>query len=185
MGPLPVMFAGVMPTRGFARGDDAGAVRSDDAGDTVAVGVKLGLGDCPEFGGVLNRNAFSNDYNEADAGFDGFNHGVLGECRRNEDDGDVGAGFSDGFLDGAKDGDFLVAMQDRGAGLAGVDATNNVGAGLEHQCGVLGAFAAGDALNDDLGVFVEVDRHCRVPLLSCVGELGGLVGALVHGGGPG
>lgn len=103
----------------------------------------------------------------------------------NEDDGDVSAGFSDGFLDGAEDVDFLVAVQDRGAGLAGVDATNNVGAGLEHQGGVLGALAAGDALNDDLGVLVEVDRHCRVPLLSCVGELGGLVGALVHGGGQG
>jgi succinyl-CoA synthetase alpha subunit len=50
-----------------------------------------------------------------------------------------------------------VPVQDGGAGLAGVDASDDVGARGQHQCGVLGALAAGDALNDDLGVLVEED----------------------------
>jgi succinyl-CoA synthetase alpha subunit len=42
---------------------------------------------------------------------------------------------------------------------AGVDATDDLGAGLQHEGRVLGALAAGDALDDDLGVLVEEDRH--------------------------
>ena len=77
-----------------------------------------------------------------------------------------------------------VHVRHRGAGLAGVDAADDLGAGLEHQRGVLGALAAGDALDDDLGVLVQEDRHVlSVPY--CVRELGGLVGALVHGVGQG
>ena len=50
-------------------------------------------------------------------------------------------------------------MGNGGASLAGVHAAHNVRAGCEHTSGVLGAFAAGDALNDDLRVFVHKDRH--------------------------
>src|SRR5690606_2473839 len=46
-----------------------------------------------------------------------------------------------------------------GAGLACVDTADDLGAGLEHEGSVLGALAAGDALDDDLGILVEEDRH--------------------------
>src|SRR5690606_10824716 len=42
----------------------------------------------------------------------------------------------------------------------GVHAADDVGAGREHLGGVLGALAAGDALDDDLAVLGQEDRHC-------------------------
>ena len=72
------------------------------------------------------------------------------------------------------------AVLDGRAGLARVDAADDLGAGLEHERRVLGALAARDALDDDLGVLVEEDRHSVLSLRS-VRELGGLVGAVVHG----
>src|SRR5690606_5640202 len=60
---------------------------------------------------------------------------------------------------------------------------------LEHQGGVLGAFTTGDALDDDLRLAVQINRHCSCSRLSVVGlgvgQLGGLVGAFVHAGGDG
>src|SRR5690606_13055200 len=44
-------------------------------------------------------------------------------------------------------------------GLAGIDATDDVGAGGEHLGRVLGALGPGDALNDDLAAGIEEDRH--------------------------
>src|SRR5690606_22457164 len=52
-----------------------------------------------------------------------------------------------------------VGVRHDGAGLARVHAADDVGARLEHEGGVLGALAAGDALDDDLGVLVDEDRH--------------------------
>jgi hypothetical protein len=77
----------------FAGSDEAGAVPANDAGDLVAVGVDRGLGQRPEFGGVLDQDAFGDDDDETDACFDGFDDGALGEGRRNEDDGDLGSGL--------------------------------------------------------------------------------------------
>ena len=96
-------------------------------------------------------------------------HGVLGERGGHEGDRDVGAGLLHGLGDDAEDGQLDVValgvlVRHRGAGLAGVDTTDDLGAGLEHECGVLGAFAAGDALDDDLGVLVEEDGHLCSPL---------------------
>jgi hypothetical protein len=81
-------------------------------------------------------------------------------------------------------------VQHRDAGLAGVDAAPDVGAGLEHEGGVLGVLAAGDALDDDLRALVQIDRHVFFPRsrrarLAGVGELDSLVGARIHGGGQG
>ena len=68
-------------------------------------------------------------------------HGVLGERRRHEGDRDVGAGLGHRLLDGAEHRQLACAAAARRVvpGLAGVDAADDLGTGLEHQGGVLGA----------------------------------------------
>src|SRR5699024_9695153 len=74
----------------------------------------------------------------------------------------------------------------------GVHPADDGRAGVQHQGGVLGTHPAGDALDDDSGVLVQVDGHvwvyfslARVRGCSGVGQLGGLVGPAVHGLGQG
>src|SRR5690606_11545787 len=105
---------------------------------------------------------------QTDLGVDGLDDRVLRERGRDEGDRHVGAGLLDGLGDRAEDGQLDVVavgvdVLDRRAGLAGVDAADDVGAGLEHEGGVLRALTARDALDDDLGVGVQIDRHVFVP----------------------
>ena len=111
----------------------------------------------------MHRDALGDHDGERDFGVDGLDHRVLGELRRHEDDRDVRAGLLDGLLDRAEHGEVLALDGDRLAGLAGVDAAHDVRAGLQHLGGVLHALGAGEALDDDLAVLVEEDRHCLTP----------------------
>ena len=105
IGPLPVMFAGRDADERLAGGDDAGAVRADDAG-LVALRLRVG----PELGGVLHGNALGDDDEQRDLGVDGLDHGVLGEGRRHERDRDVRAGLLHRLGDRAEDGQLDVAV---------------------------------------------------------------------------
>ena len=69
------------------------------------------------------------------------------------------------------------------SGLAGVDAAEDLGAGLEHPRGVRGRLAAGDALDDDLAVLGQKDCHCQsFQALRGFGRFGGShIGGFVHG----
>src|SRR5690606_24800025 len=136
------------------RRDDAGAVRADDPRL-----VALGLGVRPEVGRVVHRDALGDDDGERDLGVDGLDHRVLGELGRHEDDADVGTGLGHRLRHGAEDGEVLLADGHGLTGLAGIDATDDVGAGGEHLGRVLGALGPGDALNDDLAAGIEEDRH--------------------------
>ena len=162
IGPLPAMLAGVMPTSDSPGVMMPGQFGSDDAG-RVALGLRVG----PRLGGVADGNALGDHDEQRDLGVDGLDHRALGEGGRHERDGHVRAGLLDGLGDGGEDGQLDrvavgVAVQHRRAGLAGVHAADDLRAGLEHECGVLGALAAGDALDDDLGVLVEEDRHVAI-----------------------
>ncbi len=54
-----------------------------------------------------------------------------------------------------------------GAGLAGVDTAEDLSARFEHPRGVCGGLTAGDALDDDLRVLGQKDRHgAPVPFVS-------------------
>src|SRR5690606_9082685 len=53
----------------------------------------------------------------------------------------------------------VVLVLHRRTGLASVHAAHDGGTGVEHQGGVLGTHAPGDALDDDLRVLVQVDGH--------------------------
>src|SRR5690606_16698112 len=134
--------------------DQAGAVRTDDAGL-----VALLAGVRPEGGGVVDRDALGDDHRERDLGVDRLDDRVLGELLRDEDDRHVGAGLLDGVLDGAEDRYLGAVEVDAGAGLAGVHTADDVGARRQHALGVLLALGAGHALDDDLGFLGEEDSH--------------------------
>src|SRR3712207_7217848 len=54
----------------------------------------------PHLGGVLDRDALGDDHEQADAGVDRLDAGVLGERRRHEDHRDVSTGLGHRLLDG-------------------------------------------------------------------------------------
>jgi len=74
----------------------------------------------------------------------------LSKGRWHEDDGDVGSGGGHRLGDGSEHWEVLALNGYSLAGLAGVDATNDVGATCEHALGVLHALGTGHALDDDL-----------------------------------
>src|SRR5690606_2972861 len=150
--------------------DDAGAVRADEAHALV-----LGVGE--ELGGVGHREALGDDADERHARVDGLDDRALGVGRRDEDDGDVRTGGLHGLRDGAEDGhrhgagaallgtgaDRRDVEVDAGAGLARVDAADDLGAGAEHPAGVLLSLGTGHALDDDARGRFEDDRHAVGP----------------------
>src|SRR4051794_23731022 len=136
--------------------DQAGAVRADDPGG-AALGVR------PEVGRVVHRDALGDDDGEPDLGVDGLDDRVLGAGRRHEDDADVRAGLLHGLGDAAEHRDAGAVEVDGLARLLGVHAADDGRAGGEHALGVLAPLGAGHALDDDLAVLVEEDRHlCSV-----------------------
>src|SRR5664280_1133157 len=154
---------------GLLRADQPRAVRTDDPGD---VAPAAGVG--PELGAVVHRDALGDDHTQRYAGVHGFLDRGLSPGRGHEPDRDVGPGFGDRLLHGTEHRD-AVNIRPR---LARVDAGDDVGPGGHHPPGVLGAFGAGDALDEDLAVRVEKGRHGSSGLLRR--ELSGPVGRLVH-----
>ncbi len=100
---------------------------------------------------------------------------------------DVGAGLRHRLGDGAEHGHAWCRSKSTVVpALRGLTPPTIVGAGREHPLGVLRALGAGHALDDDLGVFGEEDRHGVVVSLRARGsvaggQLGGLAGGAVHG----
>jgi hypothetical protein len=73
MRPGPEMSAGMMPALDWPGADQAGAVRADEPGRALVLGV------VEELRGVLDRDALGDDDGERDAGVDGLDDGGLGE----------------------------------------------------------------------------------------------------------
>src|SRR5712664_116282 len=103
--------------------------------------------------------AFGDADNERELGVGGFQNGVGGVRRGNENHRGVCAGGFRGVGDGVEDG----ALEMFGAAFAGCDAANHVRAVLDHLLGVEGAFAAGEALNEQASIFVYKDAHRAPP----------------------
>jgi hypothetical protein len=107
---------------------------------------------------VAHRDAFGDADGQVQVGFHRFPDGGSGARRRHVDHGHGGAGLLRGFLDGGVDGD----VEDRLAGLLGVHAGDEAVLAVGVFLALFGVELAGlarDALGDDLGVFVDVDRH--------------------------
>src|SRR6185312_15986800 len=77
------------------------------------------------------------------------------ERRRHEDHGRIGAGFIDRVAHGVehREADVLAAA------LAGRNAADQLGAVIQRLLRMEGALLAGEALADDLGVFVDQYAH--------------------------
>ena len=145
-----------------AEGDEAGAIRSDDA---HAPGER----EFDEIRGIGHWNAFGDDHDEFDAGFDCFDHGGLGELRRHEHHAGLGAGGFTGISAGGEHGDIGVGATlgtgegDVHPGLARIHAADDIGAGLEHARRMGHALMAGHALDDDRSAVFD-EQHQRTSL---------------------
>src|SRR5713226_10645699 len=136
----------------FAGRNDAGTVRTDQSGF-------LEVHDGGNAHHVDGRDAFGDANDEREFGVGGFQNGVGGIGRGNENHGGVCAGGFRGVGDGVEDG----ALEMPGAAFAGSDAAGHVCAVLDHLLGVEGAFAAGEALDDQTRFFVDQNAHRAPP----------------------
>ncbi len=131
-------------------GDDAGAVRPDQAGFIALVEALA------HFGHIPDGDAFGDANDEWDFGFDGFENRVGGEGGWHVDDGYVGSVLLDGFGYGVADGDAV--FPDLSA-FAGGDSGDDVGAVINALACVEGAGLTGDALYEKSCVLVDEDAH--------------------------
>uniref|UniRef100_A0A0N5A4I4 NAD-specific glutamate dehydrogenase n=1 Tax=Parastrongyloides trichosuri TaxID=131310 RepID=A0A0N5A4I4_PARTI len=138
----------------LVRGQDARAVRAEQA-RLRAVQTRL------DAHHVLHRNAFGDAGDEGDLGLDGLDDGVGRACRRDVDDGGVGAGALLAFGDRGEDRQAFAVRAGPGlAALGRVHAADHLGAVIgQGLFGVEAAGLAGQALNQDLGVLIDEDGH--------------------------
>ena len=127
----------------FARCDDAGAIGADKA--TTEISQRRFDPDH-----VIDGNAFRDAHDQVHAGIGGLEDGVRSKWRRHVDHADVGARFGDGVTNRVEyryAEVFLATAPRRHAG-------DNLRAILDALFGVEGSLVAGDALANDLAVFV-------------------------------
>src|SRR4249920_2417648 len=139
----------------FTGGDDTRAVGADEA---RLVEVDGGGG----ANHIDHRDAFRDADDERDFRVGGFENGVGRIRRRNENYGGVGAGGFHCFLNSVEYGAFEMFC----ASLTRRYATDDVCAVFNHLLRVEGAFATGEALDDQASFFVHQDTH-RAPPASC------------------
>src|SRR5216684_608027 len=135
-----------------SRRDNARAVRTDET-------RLLEINGCRDAHHFQQGNAFRDADDERQLRIGGFQNRVGRKGRRNEDHGRVRARASHRFGDGIEYGPLEVL---RGA-LARSDAAYNVGAVLDHLLRVEGAFAPGEALNDEARFLADEDAHRAPP----------------------
>lgn len=141
---------------GLSGADQARTVRSDDPGAPVS-GVRR------EDHRVVYGDSLRDDDGEADPRVGGLGDRRSGGGRRDEDDGDVGAGGLDALAHRAEDGDGHPVEVDWQSGLAGVDAADDACLRGEHAPGVLHAFGASHALDEYFALRGEENGHLRLP----------------------
>ena len=81
---------------------------------------------------------------------------------RNKHGGGGRAGLFHGFGDGVEDGHFLAAVLEELAALAGRDAGDDLRAVINGELRVPRAEAAGDALDENLGVGFDENGHGKL-----------------------
>ncbi|ENN89595.1 hypothetical protein RHSP_59733 [Rhizobium freirei PRF 81] len=151
----------------FVRGQNARAVRPDQA----RLRLDQTILDLDHVG---DRNAFRDADDERDFGFDRFEDRSRSACRRHVDDRSVGAGGVLALGNGLEDRQLFAVLAGPGFTTLGrVDTADHLRAVIGKSLfSVEGAGLAGQALNQNLGVFVDENRHAR-PLLREVGRRGG------------
>ena len=135
-------------------GDEAGAVRPDQAG-------LLTSDRALHADHVLDRNALGDAHGEIEAGVDALEDGVTREGWRHEDHGNGGARGRGGLMDGIEDRNLVTGVLEKLAALAGGDARDDLRAVVEGQLGVFAAEGAGDSLDEDLGGRSDENAHFK------------------------
>jgi hypothetical protein len=108
---------------------------------------------------VAHGNALGNGDAEVQAGIDALEDGIAGERGRDEHGAGGGAGLFRGLGHSVEDGHLLSAVLEALAALAGRDAGDDLRAVIDGELRVPRAEAAGDALDEDLGVGLNEDGH--------------------------
>ena len=154
---LAVNVAGHDADLDFFRGDQTGAVGAEQQ-RALAAGSFLGLHAVAHFEHVTHRNAFGDADRQVQVGFYRLPDGSSGAGRRHIDHRHRSAGGLCGLAHVGVNRDAFEVF----AGFLGVDARHKAVFAIR----VVTAHArveltglAGDALRDDFGAFVDVDRH--------------------------
>jgi len=132
----------------LARRNDARAVGTNQ-GAVALVDVGLHLDH------VCDGNALGDGDDDLDAGVRRFHQGVGCKRRRHKHNAHVRTRLCDRIRDRVEHGAVEVGL----ASLPWRHAANNVGAVFNHLACVEGAFASGEALDDDFGVAVDENAH--------------------------
>ena len=141
----------------LARRDDARAVRADQLHRRRRVRAER----APHLDHVQHRDALGDADDELDARVDRLEDRVGRAGRRHEDHRRVGAGLLHRLRRRCRTrGKPFVHL----AALAGRDAGDDLGAVLAHLLGVERPGAAGDALDDELGLLADEDAMATSPL---------------------
>ncbi len=142
--PRPVDVAGHDADLALIGGNDAGAVGPYQPG--------LGAGEYPlHLHHVRHRNAFRDADHQRDLGIDRLHDGVRGEGRRHIDCRGRGAGLGHRVGHRIEDREPQVL----GSSLAGGDPADHLGPIGERLLRMEGALGAGEALTNDLGIFID------------------------------
>src|SRR5438876_5627106 len=138
----------------FARRDNARTIRADQP-RLAALHGALHLDH------VIHRNAFGDADDQIESGIDGFKDRLASEGRWNENRGRGRARLLRGFGHSVEDRHFVFKKL---AAFAGRDAGDDLRAVFETQLGVPRAEAAGDALDQDLGLGSDEDGHAKITI---------------------
>src|SRR6266850_1394661 len=136
----------------FAGRNDAGAVRADEA-------RFLEVDDGGDAHHVDGGDALGDANDQREFGVSGFQNGVGGVGWGNENYGSVCSRGFRGVGDGVEDR----ALKVLGATFARSDTANHVRAVFDHLLCVEGAFATGEALDDETRFFVNQNAHRAPP----------------------
>ena len=98
-------------------------------------------------------------HDQFQSGIRAFENGVGGKRRRHKNRAGGRAGLFHGFGDGVENGNFLAAVLEKLAALAGRDAGDDLRAVINRELRVFRAEAAGDALDENLGVGFDENGH--------------------------
>ena len=139
----------------FAGRDDAGTIRADKP-------RRAALQCALHANHVAHGNAFGDGNHQFQPGIRAFENRVGGEGGRNKNGGGRRAGLFHRLGDRVENGNLLSAVLKNLAALAGRDAGDDLRAVINRELRVPRAEAAGDALDEDLGVGFDENGHGKI-----------------------
>jgi hypothetical protein len=154
----------------LAGSNDTGAVGTDKSG------LGLGLEHVDHSDHVVLGDTLSDTDNEGQLGLNGLLDRGGGKRRGDEDGGGVTSSLLHGLGNGAEDGETEMAL----AGLLGVGSSNDLGAVVDGLLGVEGSLLSGEALEEHLGVGVDLQVVDGISVASDGGRSG--EGSVLVGG---